>query len=70
MVADQADLAHALERIAAHGIPRARVMLMPEAMTAETLRERSLWLAAACAREGLRLSPRLHIWLWGARRGV
>jgi len=70
VVGDEADLAHALERIAEHGVPRARVMLMPEAMTAKILRERSLWLAAVCAREGLRLSPRLHIWLWGARRGV
>ena len=23
-----------------------------------------------CKREGFRLSPRLHVWMWGARRGV
>ena len=51
-------------------LPRDRVWLMPEAMTAESLRERSEPLAEICKREGWRLSPRLHVWLWGARRGV
>jgi 7-carboxy-7-deazaguanine synthase len=44
-------------------------MLMPEGMTKAVLEERSAWLADRCQREGLRLSPRLHVWLWGARRG-
>jgi organic radical activating enzyme len=39
-------------------------------MSAETLAERAAWLAPLCVRHGLRMSPRLHIWLWGARRGV
>ncbi|MBI2922175.1 MAG: 7-carboxy-7-deazaguanine synthase QueE [Planctomycetes bacterium] len=51
-------------------LPRDRVWLMPEAMTAEVLRERSAALAEICQREGWRLSPRLHVWLWGARRGI
>ena len=42
---------------------------MPEGMTDAVLRERAAWLAAVCAEQGLRLSPRLHVWLWGARRG-
>jgi 7-carboxy-7-deazaguanine synthase len=70
VVADDADFERALALLEEHAVPRGRAMLMPEAMTAETLRERSTWLAAACARAGLRMSPRLHIWLWGARRGV
>lgn len=65
-----ADLEDALRLISAHAIPRERVMLMPEGMTDVVLRERATVLAEACKRHGLRMSPRLHVWLWGARRGV
>jgi 7-carboxy-7-deazaguanine synthase len=47
-----------------------RVVLMPEGIDAERLRERSLWLAEMCKQEGFRFSPRLHVDLWGNRRGV
>jgi 7-carboxy-7-deazaguanine synthase len=49
---------------------RDRVVLMPEGVEAERLRERSLWLAEICKDEGFRFSPRLHVDLWGNRRGV
>jgi 7-carboxy-7-deazaguanine synthase len=49
---------------------RARVILMPEGVEPAVLRERSLWLAEICKEEGFRFSPRLHVELWGARRGV
>jgi 7-carboxy-7-deazaguanine synthase len=53
-----------------HGVPAARIMLMPEGMDAATLRAREAWLEPWCAARGLLLSPRLHIERWGARRGV
>jgi 7-carboxy-7-deazaguanine synthase len=34
------------------------------------LRERGLWLAEICKESGYRFSPRLHVDLWGDRRGV
>lgn len=46
------------------------VVLMPEGRDAATLRERSLWIAEACKKYGYRFSPRLHVDLWGDRRGV
>ena len=49
---------------------RSRVILMPEGTDRETLRERGVWLAAICKAEGFRFSPRLHIDLYGNRRGV
>ncbi|MEO8096184.1 MAG: 7-carboxy-7-deazaguanine synthase QueE [Acidobacteriota bacterium] len=49
---------------------RARVVLMPEGTRPEVIRERGLWLAEICKREGFRYSPRLHVDLWGDRRGV
>jgi 7-carboxy-7-deazaguanine synthase len=47
-----------------------KVMLMPEGADRETLCERGQWLVEAAKREGFRFSPRLHIELWGNRRGV
>ena len=50
--------------------PSSRVVLMPEGIDREILRERGLWLAEVCKSSGYRYSPRLHIDLWGDRRGV
>lgn len=49
---------------------RSRVLLMPEGTSAEKMRERGQWLAEICKREGFRYSPRLHVDLWGHKRGV
>jgi 7-carboxy-7-deazaguanine synthase len=49
---------------------RSRVILMPEGTDREILRERGVWLAEICKAEGFRYSPRLHIDLYGNRRGV
>jgi 7-carboxy-7-deazaguanine synthase len=49
---------------------RKRVILMPEGTDREVLRERGVWLAEICKEERFRFSPRLHVELWGNRRGV
>ena len=48
----------------------AQVILMPEGTSRDLLRERALWIAEICKETGYRLSPRLHVDLWGDRRGV
>jgi len=50
--------------------PAERVILMPEGTEQAQLAERGQWLAEICKEEGYRFSPRLHIDLWGNRRGV
>jgi len=70
VVGDPPDLDDALRLIREHDLPRERVLLMAEGMTEARLRERATEIAEVCKREGLRLGPRLHVWLWGARRGV
>lgn len=70
VVRDDRDADEALARAGEHAIPRARLWLMPEGLTDEQLRARGAWLAERCKRDGVRFSPRLHVWLWGARRGV
>ena len=47
-----------------------RVLLMPEGVDPAVLAERGRWLVEVCKQEGFRFSPRLHIELWGNRRGV
>jgi 7-carboxy-7-deazaguanine synthase len=52
------------------GTPAERVVLMPEGTRREIVQERGVWLAEICKQSGYRYSPRLHIDLWGDRRGV
>ncbi|GIW18758.1 7-carboxy-7-deazaguanine synthase QueE [Tepidiforma sp.] len=70
VVAEPADLAEVREVCAAAEIAPGRVVLMPEGTSAAVLAERGRWLAELCARDGYRFSTRLHILLWGDRRGV
>lgn len=46
------------------------IILMPEGTQSGKLHERALWLAEICKQRGYRFSPRLHVDLWGDRRGV
>lgn len=64
------DLAEAGSIIDDSGFDPSRVILMPEGRTSAELAERSTWLAEACAERGYRFSSRLHILLWGDKRGV
>ena len=70
VVGDAPDPEDALRLIREHALPRERMSLMPEGLTDDAIRARAAPLAEICKREGLRLSPRLHVWLWGAKRGV
>jgi 7-carboxy-7-deazaguanine synthase len=47
-----------------------KVMLMPEGVEAATLGKRAEWLVPLCLQHGYRYSSRLHIDLFGNRRGV
>lgn len=50
--------------------PAAKVLLMPEGITAGHLHERGAWIAGICKERGYRFCPRLHIELFGNRRGT
>lgn len=52
------------------GLPQNRIVLMPEGRTVEALDRHAAWLAELCRDRGFRFSDRLHIRLWGERRGV
>jgi 7-carboxy-7-deazaguanine synthase len=69
VVASQNDLSEIRVLVNRLGAPASRVLLMPEGIARETLRERGRWLAEVCKNEGFRYCPRLHIELWGQVRG-
>jgi 7-carboxy-7-deazaguanine synthase len=70
VVASPEDMKEIAAMIEETGADRSRVVLMAEGTTSDTIRERAPWLTEICKREGFRYSPRLHIDLWGNRRGV
>jgi 7-carboxy-7-deazaguanine synthase len=51
-------------------IPRSKVLLMPEGISQDTLRARAGWLSELCKMRGFRYAGRLHIELYGNRRGT
>jgi 7-carboxy-7-deazaguanine synthase len=51
-------------------VPRSKVLLMPEGISPEVLHSRTVWLAELCKQRGYRFAPRLHIALYGNRRGT
>ena len=64
---DLAEVENLLDEIRAD---RSRVVLMPEGIDPGALAERGRWLAEICKERSYRFSPRLHVMLWGNRRGV
>lgn len=70
VVADEGDVSEVVRLGERFALPRGRILLQPEAMRREELLERSPWVVEACKRHGFRFSPRLHLLLWGAKRGV
>lgn len=70
VVRDSQDLSEVEDLIDEFSVPRDRVMLMPEGTESVTLIERSRWLVDTCKERGFRFTPRLHILLFGNRRGT
>jgi 7-carboxy-7-deazaguanine synthase len=70
VVRDEQDIAELSLLMERAGIPRDRVILMPEGRTVEALNTKAVWLAERCRDLGFRFSDRLHVRLWGDRRGV
>lgn len=70
VVSEPEDLAEVESIVASTGAAADQVILMPEGRTRDELEARSPWVAEACTARGWRFSSRLHILIWGDRRGV
>jgi 7-carboxy-7-deazaguanine synthase len=71
VVSDEGDLAEI--RTILQGLKGVRgedVLLMPEGTDVRTLEDRAGWVSEVCKREGFRYCPRLHVALYGNRRGT
>lgn len=53
-----------------HEVPPHKVLLMPEGTAVEVLKGREQWVVDLCRRSGYRYCPRLHVALFGNRRGT
>jgi len=70
VVKDREDLAEIKPLVEDLCAEKSRVLLMPEGTKSSTLRERAPWIAEICKTEGYRYCPRLHIELYGNKRGT
>jgi len=71
VVTSEADLAEIDAILAAvTGWKHADVLLMPEGIEQPALSARSPWISEICKRRGFRFCPRLHVMLYGNRRGT
>lgn len=70
VVANPADLQEVLELINRYAIPAEQVWLMPEGSNRQTLAKRRRWLVEACKQYGFRYTDRLHVHIWGTKKGV
>lgn len=51
-------------------IPADVIMLMPQGKNAIALNQKQEWLVELCKENGYRYSPRVHVDIWGEKRGV
>ncbi len=70
VIANRADLEEVQSLTAELHAPAANVILMPEGITTEIQSERGAWVAELCKEHGYRFSPRLHLYLYGNKRGT
>ncbi|MES1258681.1 MAG: 7-carboxy-7-deazaguanine synthase QueE [Acidobacteriota bacterium] len=70
VISREEDLDEARQVAALVNAPPEKVILMPEGVSAEVLNTRGAWLAELCKQYGYRFSPRLHVHLYGNKRGT
>ncbi|MGI9159478.1 MAG: 7-carboxy-7-deazaguanine synthase QueE, partial [Saprospiraceae bacterium] len=70
VLASENDLEEVLRLIAQYRIPEDQIWLMPEAANRPELAARRRWLVELCKSHGFNYSDRLHVEIWGGKRGV
>lgn len=70
VVAEKPDLAEVLELAARYQIAPEKIWLMPEGSSRQALAKRRPWLVEVCKHHGFRYTDRLHVQIWGSKKGV
>lgn len=70
VVNKQKDISEIKKFIQKNHLCKEKIILMPQGIKKKELSAKMVWLAKICKKENFRLSPRLHIDIWGNKRGV
>ena len=70
VIHDSADLSEVEDMVRGLVIPRHKVWLMPEGVSEDIVWARGKWLAPLAIEHGFNFSTRLHVLVWGNKRGV
>lgn len=70
VIDSEADINEVLALVEEYQIPKNRVYLMPQGVTPEEQSIKEQWVADLCKEYMFNFTPRLHIKLWGTKRGV
>lgn len=70
VITSRGDLSEVLILVEKYTIPRSKVILMPEGVTEQEIRSKEQWLQEFCENHGFRFCTRLHILLYGSKRGT
>src|SRR6266849_10031587 len=70
VVGDERDVDEVLAIQSRHALPSDRILLMPLGLRREEQQALMPDVISWCTHHGFRFSPRLHILVWGPRRGV
>lgn len=70
VLSEKEDLAEVLDLIRTYDIAPQKIWLMPEGTSAGTLAKRRKWLVEICKAHGFRYSDRLHVQIWGSKKGI
>lgn len=65
-----ADVSEVLDLAQRYAIAPEKIWLMPEGTSPATLKKRREWVVDICKTYGFRYSDRLHVQIWGAKKGV
>ncbi len=70
VIDNKKDLKEVKTMIKKCGLSNEKIILMPQGITRKEIAEKSPWIAEICKKENWRFSTRLHIEIWGNKRGV
>lgn len=70
VIAEPQDLEEVLALAERYAIPPEKIYLMPEGTSGASLEEKQKWLVEVCKKHGFHFTSRLHILIYGNKRGV
>jgi len=70
VISDETDLEEVLEICDRYNINSNKIYLMPEGINRKELTDRQLWLVEICKKHNMKYTDRLHIHIFGDKRGV